>query len=78
MTRVKMTRIAQIIVAAGKGARLGSTTPKQYLKLAGKPLIAHTISAMKSCNRIDETIVVVDKDDKFILEIVNAIKTCVL
>jgi len=74
MTRVKMTRIAQIIVAAGKGARLGSTTPKQYLKLAGKPLIAHTISAMKSCNRIDETIVVVDKDDKFILEIVNDYK----
>lgn len=74
MTRVKMTRIAQIIVAAGKGARLGSTTPKQYLKLAGKPLIAHTISAMKSCNRIDETIVVVDKDDKFILEIVNSYK----
>ena len=69
-----MTRIAQIIVAAGKGARLGSTTPKQYLKLAGKPLIAHTISAMKSCNRIDETIVVVDKDDKFILEIVNSYK----
>ena len=69
-----MTRIAQIIVAAGKGARLGSTTPKQYLKLAGKPLIAHTISAMKSCNRIDETIVVVDKDDKFILEIVNGYK----
>ena len=69
-----MTRIAQIIVAAGKGARLGSTTPKQYLKLAGKPLIAHTISAMKSCSRIDETIVVVDKYDKFILEIVNGYK----
>ena len=69
-----MTRIAQIIVAAGKGARLGSTIPKQYHKLAGKLLIEHTISAMNSTNLIDETIIVVAKKDKFISDIINRYK----
>ena len=66
-----MTRIAQIIVAAGKGARLSSTIPKQYLKLAGKRLIEHTISSMNSTNLIDETIIVVAKEDKFISDIIS-------
>jgi 2-C-methyl-D-erythritol 4-phosphate cytidylyltransferase/2-C-methyl-D-erythritol 2,4-cyclodiphosphate synthase len=69
-----MTRIAQIIVAAGKGARLGSTIPKQYLKLAGKLLIEHTISAMDSTDLIDETIIVVAKGDKFISDIISRYK----
>ena len=69
-----MTRIAQIIVAAGKGARLGSTIPKQYLKLAGKLLIEHTISAMNSTDLIDETIIVVAKKDKIISDIISRYK----
>ncbi len=32
-----------IIVAGGNGTRMGSTTPKQFLLLAGKPIIVHTI-----------------------------------
>lgn len=34
-------RIAAILVAAGSGSRFGSGTPKQFLKLLGKPLIRH-------------------------------------
>ena len=34
---------AVIIVAAGSGSRMGGQIPKQYLKLAGKPLILHTL-----------------------------------
>jgi 2-C-methyl-D-erythritol 4-phosphate cytidylyltransferase len=34
-----------IIVAGGSGTRMGSTTPKQFLELAGKPVLYHTISA---------------------------------
>lgn len=32
-----------IIVAGGKGERMGTEVPKQFLKLAGKPIIMHTI-----------------------------------
>lgn len=33
-----------LIVAGGKGERMASTTPKQFLLLAGKPVLMHTIS----------------------------------
>ena len=34
-------RIAAILVAAGSGSRFGGETPKQFLSLAGKPVIRH-------------------------------------
>jgi 2-C-methyl-D-erythritol 4-phosphate cytidylyltransferase len=34
-----------IIVAGGTGSRMGKDTPKQFLLLAGKPLLAHSIEA---------------------------------
>jgi len=35
---------AVIIVAGGSGKRMGSETPKQFLLLAGKPVLMHTIN----------------------------------
>jgi len=37
-----------IIVAGGKGERMGSDTPKQFLELKGKPILMHTIEKFKS------------------------------
>jgi 2-C-methyl-D-erythritol 4-phosphate cytidylyltransferase len=34
-----------IIVAAGRGKRMHSETPKQFLNVAGKPLLMHTVNA---------------------------------
>jgi len=34
-----------IIVAGGSGTRMGSTIPKQFLELAGKPVLWHTVTA---------------------------------
>jgi 2-C-methyl-D-erythritol 4-phosphate cytidylyltransferase / 2-C-methyl-D-erythritol 2,4-cyclodiphosphate synthase len=39
-------RVALVVVAAGRGARLGAERPKQYLACAGKPLLAHTLEAL--------------------------------
>ena len=40
-------RTAVIIVAAGRGSRMGGAVPKQWQMLAGKPVLAHTIAAFR-------------------------------
>ncbi|WP_343703440.1 2-C-methyl-D-erythritol 4-phosphate cytidylyltransferase [Chitinophaga sp.] len=37
-----------VIVAGGSGQRMGSATPKQFLALAGKPVLYHTIAAFRA------------------------------
>jgi 2-C-methyl-D-erythritol 4-phosphate cytidylyltransferase/2-C-methyl-D-erythritol 2,4-cyclodiphosphate synthase len=39
-------RIAAILVAAGSGSRFGAETPKQFLSLAGAPVIRHAAEAL--------------------------------
>jgi 2-C-methyl-D-erythritol 4-phosphate cytidylyltransferase / 2-C-methyl-D-erythritol 2,4-cyclodiphosphate synthase len=41
-----MRRIAAILVAAGSGTRFGAETPKQFLWLAGRPVIRHAAEAL--------------------------------
>lgn len=36
-----------IIVAGGKGERMGASTPKQFLELSGKPILMHTLEKFK-------------------------------
>jgi 2-C-methyl-D-erythritol 4-phosphate cytidylyltransferase len=47
-----------IIAAAGAGTRMASDRPKQFLLLAGKPVIFHTLQVFEECDSIDEVIVV--------------------
>lgn len=51
-----------VIVAAGKGLRMGTTIPKQYLELKGRPVLAHTLMAFAN-SRVDEIVVVCPKGD---------------
>ena len=37
--------ITALIVAAGRGSRMGGGTPKQYRRLAGKPVLAHAVDS---------------------------------
>jgi 2-C-methyl-D-erythritol 4-phosphate cytidylyltransferase / 2-C-methyl-D-erythritol 2,4-cyclodiphosphate synthase len=37
---------AAVLVAAGSGSRFGTATPKQFLSLAGKPVIRHAAEAL--------------------------------
>src|SRR5262249_35000264 len=41
----RMTRTAVLIVAAGKGERAGTSLPKQYEPLAGRPLLRRSVEA---------------------------------
>jgi len=47
-----------IIAAAGAGTRMASDRPKQFLLLAGTPVIIHTLKVFEQCERINEVIVV--------------------
>jgi 2-C-methyl-D-erythritol 4-phosphate cytidylyltransferase len=48
-----------IIVAAGKGTRMGPNVDKVFLEIAGKPVIAHTWQRFAEAKCIDEIILVV-------------------
>ena len=48
-----------LVPAAGSGSRMASQTPKQYLNLAGKPLIWHTLAALSAVAALDRIVVVI-------------------
>lgn len=51
------------ILAGGVGSRMGATgMPKQFLSVAGKPIILHTIEKFLMCSRIDHIYVAVVRD----------------
>lgn len=54
-----------LVPAAGGGSRMGADLPKQYLPLAGQPLIRHTVATLCAVPRIDRVFVVLAPDDEF-------------
>lgn len=51
-----------IIVAGGKGLRMGGDLPKQFIPLAGKPLLMHTVEKFGDWNPTAEIILVLPLD----------------
>ena len=52
-----------IIAAAGQGSRIGGKRAKQFLELAGVPIIFHTLRRFEECEAIQETILVLPTAD---------------
>src|SRR5262245_61237240 len=52
-----------IIAAAGTGSRMASNRPKQFLELAGTPIIFHTLKPFELCDSIQEVIVVLAPEE---------------
>lgn len=52
-----------IIVAGGKGRRMGADKNKVFLDLAGEPVLVRTVKAFQANKKIDEIIVITGKDD---------------
>lgn len=57
-------RVSAIIVAAGKGTRMGAGKNKVFLEILGKPVLEHTVSVFDSCPIIDEIVVVTNEIDE--------------
>ena len=51
-----------VIVAGGSGKRMGAEIPKQFLELAGRPVLMHTIERFKSFNHSIEIITVLPEN----------------
>jgi 2-C-methyl-D-erythritol 4-phosphate cytidylyltransferase len=58
-------RYFALIPCAGAGTRAGTAGPKQYERIAGQPMIWHTLSAFAAVQRIARTMVVVAPTDGF-------------
>jgi 2-C-methyl-D-erythritol 4-phosphate cytidylyltransferase/2-C-methyl-D-erythritol 2,4-cyclodiphosphate synthase len=56
--------IYALVVAAGRGTRLGAALPKQYLPLAGRPLLRHTLEALCAHPRLAGVAAVIHPDDR--------------
>jgi 2-C-methyl-D-erythritol 4-phosphate cytidylyltransferase len=52
-----------IIVAGGKGTRLKSSVPKQFLELCGKPIVLHTIEAFLKYSEEITIVLVLPSDE---------------
>jgi 2-C-methyl-D-erythritol 4-phosphate cytidylyltransferase len=59
-----MAKAYALLPAAGSGSRMGVAMPKQYLEIAGRPLLYHALSAMARHPRIERTFVVLAPGDQ--------------
>lgn len=65
MLKLGMALFHLIIPAAGVGSRMSDVLPKQYLRLAGKPMIAHTIQVFFNHPRIASIHLALNPLDEF-------------
>jgi 2-C-methyl-D-erythritol 4-phosphate cytidylyltransferase / 2-C-methyl-D-erythritol 2,4-cyclodiphosphate synthase len=68
--RPQMTHapVTALIVAAGSGSRMGGGLPKQYRRLAGKPVLAHAVDALADHPRVDAVRVVIGRGQEELAE----------
>ena len=55
MNREKCTAV---VLAAGKGSRMGTKIQKQYLEICGKPVLYYSLAAFAASPIIDEIVLV--------------------
>ena len=59
---MKKKYCSAIVLAAGKGSRMGTETAKQYLELGGRPMVVYGLEAFQNSPLIDEIIFITDKE----------------
>ena len=52
-------KVIALVPAAGMGKRMGAEINKQYLLLAGKPILAHTLQIFEDAPFVDDILVIV-------------------
>src|ERR1043166_1582214 len=67
-----MTNVVALVVAAGSGLRMGGELPKQFLPLAGKPLLRHCLETFAAHPRIAGVKVVINDSYRELYESATA------
>ncbi len=65
MTDTRLSPVWVVIPAAGVGSRMESEQPKQYLKIAGKTIIEHTVECFINHPQVAGIIVALSSDDPY-------------
>ena len=64
--RRNLSKAYALVPAAGSGSRVGAALPKQYLEIAGHPLLYYSLLALARHPRIEQVFVVLAQgDDQF-------------
>ncbi len=58
-----MKKVCAVIVAAGKGTRMGAGINKQFLIIKDKPILYYTLKIFEGCDSIDEIVLVTAKKE---------------
>ena len=59
-----MSKFFAVIPAAGSGSRMGNSLPKQYLPLAGRPMIYHAVHTLCISPEITSVFVILSPEDR--------------
>ena len=65
---------AAIVVAAGKGLRVGGETPKQFREWRGKPLVRHSVEALAEAGAKPIVVVIAEGADELARQALSGIK----
>ncbi|HEU4962505.1 MAG TPA: 2-C-methyl-D-erythritol 4-phosphate cytidylyltransferase [Bacilli bacterium] len=67
-----MIQAELIVVAAGKGSRMGTDLKKQYLPLGGRPILVRTLQALAASAAVARIVIVASAEDLgFVQELVR-------
>ncbi len=64
MSETTVPRCFGLVPCAGIGTRSGASMPKQYVRIAGQAMVAHTLAALGKVSRLEVTLVVLSADDR--------------
>lgn len=65
---IKKNKFHALILARGEGSRIGFEKPKQFIKVAGKTILEHTIEAFETNELIYDIIIVINPNNELFAE----------
>jgi len=71
VTLLSDSRFHVVIPCAGSGSRAGAASPKQYLPLAGVPMVLHTLRAFAALPGLGQGVIVVAPNDSHMAEVMK-------